>query len=321
MSRPLRIEWEGGFYHITARGNEKRPIFRIEGDFLRFIDRIERMYERYGVVIHAYVLMTNHYHLLLETPRGNLSTALHDLNTAYTNYFNRRHDRVGHLFQGRYRSIVVEKDAYLLELSRYIHLNPVRAGIVKKPDAYRWSSYPSYLSSGSFPEWLRREDVLEQMDTNPVKGRRKYRKFVEEGLRREIRDPLTAVMGWIALGGETFWEEVKNRVQGLQGQDEVPVLREIRRKTEAGEIVEKVASFYGIPADRITRLEHPLHHGTQVAMYLTRKKTDLSLNEIAAIFGKRHYTAVSAAFRRVEAKRERDRGFDRELGKIERELS
>ncbi len=321
MSRPLRIEWEGGFYHITARGNEKRPIFRIERDFLRFVDRFERMYGRYGVVIHAYVLMTNHYHLLLETPRGNLSPALHDLNTAYTNYFNRRHDRVGHLFQGRYRSIVVEKDSYLLELSRYIHLNPVRAGMVKKPEAYRWSSYPSYLSSGSCPEWLRREDVLEQVDTNPVKGRRKYRQFVEEGLRREIGDPLKAVMGGIALGGETFWEEVKNRVQGLQGQNEVPVLREIRRKTEAGEIVEKVALFYGITADRITRLEHPLHRGTQVAMYLARKKTDLSLNEIAAIFGKRHYTAVSAAFRRVEAKRERDRGFDRELGKIERGLS
>ena len=321
MSRPLRIEWEGGFYHITARGNEKRPIFRIERDFLRFVGRFERIYERYGVLIHAYVLMTNHYHLLLETPRENLSTALHDLNTAYTNYFNRRHDRVGHLFQGRYRSIVVEKDSYLLELSRYIHLNPVRAGMVKRPEAYRWSSYPCYLSSEFCPEWLRREEILGQMDKSPVKGRRKYRQFVEEGLNREIRDPLRAVMGGIALGGETFWEEVRERVQGLQGGSEVPALREIHRKTEAGVIVEKVASFYGVPADRITRLEHPLHRGTQVAMYLARKKTDLSLNEIAEIFGKRHYTAVSVAFRRVEAKRQRDQGFDREMSKIERKLS
>ncbi len=320
MSRPLRIEWEGGFYHITARGNEKRPIFRIERDFLRFVGRFERIYERYGVVIHAYVLMTNHYHLLVETPRANLSNALHDLNTAYTNYFNRRHDRVGHLFQGRYRSIVVEKDPYLLELSRYIHLNPVRAGMVKRPEAYRWSSYPSYLSLGSCPEWLRREDILGQMDKSPMKGRRKYRQFVEEGLRGEIRDPLEAVMGGIALGDETFWEEVRDRVQGFQGRNEIPALRGIHRKTQAGVIVEKVASFYGVRPDRITGLEHPLHRGTQVAMYLARKKTDLSLNEIAAIFGKRHYTAVSAAFRRVEAKRQRDQGFDRELGKIEREI-
>lgn len=321
MSRPLRIEWEGGLYHITARGNEKRPIFRIEKDFLRLVSRFERIYERYGVVIHAYVLMTNHYHLLLETPRANLSTALHDLNTAYTNYFNRRHDRVGHLFQGRYRSIVVEKDPYLLELSRYIHLNPVRAGMVKRPEAYRWSSYPSYLSSGSCPEWLRREDILGQMDKSPVKRRHKYRQFVEAGLRGEVRDPLEGVRGGIVLGGETFWEEVRERVQGLQGGNEFPALREIHRKADAGAIVEKVASFYGVPADRITRLEHPHHRGNQVAMYLTRKKTDLSLNEIAEIFGKRHYTAVSVAFRRVEAKRQRDPGFDREVNKIEKESS
>ncbi len=321
MSRPLRVEWEGGFYHITARGNEKRPIFLIEQDYLRFVSRFEPIYERYGVVIHSYVLMTNHYHVLVETPRANLSAALHDLNTAYTNYFNRRHDRVGHLFQGRYRSIVVEKDPYLLELSRYIHLNPVRAGMVKRPEAYRWSSYPSYLSSGSCPGWLRREDILGQMDKSLGKGRRKYREFVEEGLKGEVRDPLEAVTGGIVLGGETFWVGVKNRVEGLQGRNEVPVLKEIHRKTEAGVIVEKVASFYGVPADRITRLAHPLHRGTQVAMYLVRKKTDLSLNEIGAIFGKRHYTAVSVAFRRVEGKRQRDRGFDRELSKIEKELS
>ena len=141
------------------------------------------------------------------------------------------------------------------------------------------------------------------------------------GIEERDRGSLEGSNGGIALGGETFWEEVRNRVEGLQGGNEVPALREIHRKTEAGVIVEKVASFYGVAADRITRLKHPLHRGTQVAMYLTRKKTDLSLNEIGAIFGKRHYTAVSVAFRRVEAKRQQDQGFDRELGKIERELS
>jgi hypothetical protein len=159
------------------------------------------------------------------------------------------------------------------------------------------------------------------MDKSPVKGRRKYRRFVGEGLRREIRDPLRAVMAGIALGGEVFREEVMNRVQGLQGWNEVPAFRALHRRAEAGVIVEKVASFYGVSPDRITRLEYPVHHGTQVAMYLARKKTDLSLNEIAAIFGKRHYTAVSVAFRRVQAKRQRDQGFDLELGRIERELS
>jgi len=193
--------------------------------------------------------------------------------------------------------------------------------MVERPEAYRWSSYPSYLSSGSCPEWLRREDVLGQMDNSPVKGRRKYRQFVEEGLKRALRDPLKGVIAGIALGGETFWEEVRDRVQGLEGGDEVPTIRKVHRKTDVRVIMEKVASYYGIAVDRITQLEHPPHRGSQVAMYLARKKTDLSLNEIAAVFGNRHYTAVSVAFRRVEARRQRDRGFDRELDKIERQLS
>ncbi len=321
MSRPLRIEVEGAFYHITARGNEKRPIFLVERDFTRFLGRLERMYEHYGVLIHSYVLMANHYHLLLETPRGNLSAALHDLNTAYTNYFNRRHDRVGHLFQGRYRGILVDKDNYLLELSRYIHLNPVRARMVRRPEAYRWSSYGSYLSPRSTPEWLRREDVLGQMDNNLSKGRRKYRQFVEEGLRSEIRDPLKEVIAGIALGGERFCEGVRKRVEELKGGSEFSGLREVHRKTDVQVIVEKVASFYGVSEERIAQRGHPPHPGSQVALYLARKKTDLSLNEIAGFFGGRHYTAVSAAFRRMEAKRQKNPRLDRELSKIEREIS
>ncbi|NTV27845.1 MAG: hypothetical protein HGA93_04090 [Methanothrix sp.] len=306
---------------MLSRGNQRQAIFTDDEDRLMFLERLSEVADRFEVQFYAYVLMDNHYHLLLRTRRANLSKAMQWLGVAYTSRFNLKNQCSGHLFQGRYRSIVLEKDPYLLELSRYIHLNPVRAGMVKRPEAYRWSSYPSYLSSEPCPEWLRREDILGQMDKNPVKGRRKYRQFVEEGLVREIRDPLKAVMGGIALGSETFWEEIRDRVQGLRGGGEVPALREIHRKTEAGLIVEKIASFYGVSAETITRLEHPIHPGTQVAMYLTRKKTDLSLHEIAAIFGERHYTAVSAAFRRVEGKREREQGFDRELKKIEEEFS
>jgi REP element-mobilizing transposase RayT len=321
MSRPLRIEFEGAFYHITARGNERGRIFLIERDFTRFLDRLEQVYERYGVVIHAYVLMSNHYHLLLETPRGNVTAALHDLNTAYTNYFNRRHDRVGHLFQGRYRAILVDKDNYLLELSRYIHLNPVRAGMVRRPEAYRWSSYSSYLYSGSSPQWLRREDVLGRMDKNLRRGRLKYRQFVEEGLVREVQDPLDEVIGGIALGGERFWESLRKRLEKMKGESEVPGLRQIRRKTDVGRIVEEVAAFYGILEEKIIQRGYPPHPGSQVAIYLARKKTDLSLNEIGNFFGGRHYTAVSAAFRRVEARRQQDPKVDRELNKIEGKLA
>lgn len=321
MARPLRVEYEGAFYHITARGNERRAIFLTDEDFSRFLKVLERTHERYGILVHAYVLMTNHYHLLMETPRGNLVATLHDLNTAYTNYFNRTHDRVGHLFQGRYRSILVEKDAYLLELSRYIHLNPIRAGLVRRPESYRWSSYLSYVSLRSSPGWLCTREVLGEMGQNKARARRKYRQFVEEGLNGKEGNPFERLIAGIALGGEGFWEEVKARVHKLERASEVPTLKEVHRKTDVKAIVEKVASFYEVSTETVSQKKRSLHVGSQVAMYLARKKTDLSLNEIGAFFGGRHYTAVSVAFRRVEQRLQRDTKFDQELAKIEKQIT
>ena len=139
MARPLRICYPGAFYHITARGNERKAIFKSNQDRVKFLSYLETAYKRYGALIHGYCLMDNHYHLLLETPGENLSQVMHHINGAYTTYYNVKRKRSGHLFQGRYKAIVVEKDAYCQELSRYIHLNPVRAGIVKSVDEYPWS--------------------------------------------------------------------------------------------------------------------------------------------------------------------------------------
>src|SRR5664279_2859353 len=140
MARPLRIEYPGAFYHVTSRGNEQKDIFRSRKDREKFLGYLESAKERYGAVIHAFCLMNNHYHLLLETPSGNLSQIMRHINGAYTTYFNVKRKRAGHLFQGRYKAILVEADEYAKELSRYIHLNPVRVGIVANPEEYRWSS-------------------------------------------------------------------------------------------------------------------------------------------------------------------------------------
>ena len=156
MARPLRIEYPNAFYHITSRGNERRAIFGSTGDYARFLGYLQSATERYGARIHCFCLMPNHYHLLLETPRANLRRILHHLNTGYTNYFNTKTERVGHLFQGRYRAVLVEKDAYALELSRYIHLNPVRANLVKEPSQYSWSSYSPYVEKEKRWGWLER---------------------------------------------------------------------------------------------------------------------------------------------------------------------
>ena len=145
MGRPLRIEYPGAFYHVTARGNEQREIYKSIADQKRFLGYLASATERYGAAVHVWCLRTNHYHLLMETPEGNLSRIMRHINGAYTNYFNTKRRRAGHLFQGRYKAILVDRDAFALGLSRYIHFNPVRAGMSQRPEGYDWSSYRNYM--------------------------------------------------------------------------------------------------------------------------------------------------------------------------------
>jgi putative transposase len=154
MARPLRILYPGAVYHITSRGNERKAVFKSIRDREKFLEYLESAVEKYQALIHAYCLMDNHYHLLLETPSGNLPRIMRHINGAYTTYFNVKRDRSGHLFQGRYKAILVEKDEYAKELSRYIHLNPVRGKMVESPEEYVWSSYQSYIGIQKTPKWL-----------------------------------------------------------------------------------------------------------------------------------------------------------------------
>lgn len=160
MSRPLRIIYPGAFYHVTSRGNEQKDIFKNRRDREKFLEYLASATERNGVVIHAYCLMSNHFHLFLETPAGNLSQIMRHIIGAYTTYFNIKRKRSGHLFQGRYKAILVEADEYAAELTRYIHLNPVKAGIAVKPGEYQWSSYQSYTGEALTPEWLKTGFIL-----------------------------------------------------------------------------------------------------------------------------------------------------------------
>ncbi len=160
MARPLRIEYPGAFYHVTARGNERKDIFLDDSDREKLLSYLETAFPRYKAAIHVYCLMSNHYHLLIETPEGNLSQIMRHINGAYTTYVNSKRQRTGHLFQGRYKAILVEADEYAGELSRYMHLNPVRAGIVTKPEDYDWSSYRYYLGKDKSPKWLTKKFIL-----------------------------------------------------------------------------------------------------------------------------------------------------------------
>ena len=194
MARPLRIEYPGAFYHVTSRGNEQKDVFKSQKDREKFLSYVESAVVRYGAVVHTWCLMSNHYHLLLETPSGNLSQIMRHINGAYTTYFNVKRKRAGHLFQGRYKAILVEADAYALELSRYMHLNPVRAGMVAKPEHYQWSSYRSYIGHSPTPEWLKTDFILGYFGRKAPDAKNSYRRFVEDLLDSEYESPLQATV-------------------------------------------------------------------------------------------------------------------------------
>lgn len=208
MARPLRIEYEGAYYHIFSRGNKKQPIFNTDRDRHTFLKTLTRMSERFSVSIYAYVLMHNHYHLLLRTNQANLSKAMHWLGTTYTIIFNFTNSQAGHLFQGRFKSIIVENDAYLLQLSYYIHRNPLRAGIAKRLIDYPWSSYPIYAYNRQSPSWLETNLILSQFE--PVDDVHKaYRERVQKYADEE-KNILEEIKHGVVFGSRAFVDRIKN---------------------------------------------------------------------------------------------------------------
>jgi putative transposase len=242
VARPLRIQYSGAFYHVTSRGNERKAIFRNDRDREKFVSYLQSAHERYGGIIHVYCLMDNHYHLLLETPRGNLSEILHHINGAYTTYFNIKRQRSGHLLQGRYRAILVEKDAYCQELSRYIHLNPLRGGIVKALTGYPWSSYPYYIGLKKKPFWLETGYILAYFGQEGLRAQKKYKAYVEETIGVELKDPLAAVFASTFLGSQEFIKQVRQRAKILEEADtrNIPVLKALVERPSLEEIKKRV---------------------------------------------------------------------------------
>lgn len=201
MARPLRIEYPGAIYHITTRGNRRAQVFLDEDDRRLFFVVLDEAVRRYNFLCHAYCLMGNHYHLILETPEGNLSKVMRHLNGVYTQLFNYKHGKVGHLYQGRYKGILIERGEHLLEACRYVVLNPVRAGLCSTPDAWPWSSYKATAGFAEAEPFLRIGWIQEQFDADPVIGARKYAEFVMDGREANLWDNLVS---GIALGSPEF---------------------------------------------------------------------------------------------------------------------
>lgn len=226
MARPLRLEFRGALYHVTSRGDGQEAIYQNDADRGLCLEVLANTVERYNWTVHAWCLMGNHYHLLIETPDSNLALGMRHFNGVYTQRFNRRHGRVGHVFQGRYKAILVQKDSYLLELARYIVLNPVRAGMVRRPQDWPWSSYRATAGLTAAPAWLQTEWVLSAFGQRRSGAQTRYRAFVAEGKTQP--SPWGQLKNQIYLGSEAFVGKMQSHLAPDKDLSEVPTAQRRR---------------------------------------------------------------------------------------------
>jgi len=220
MARPLRIEFPGALYHVTSRGNARQSIFPTDGDRQVFLSVLAAVVERFHWLCHGYCLMDNHYHLVIETPRSNLALGMRQLNGVYTQWFNKIHQSTGHLLQGRYKAIVIEKDAYLLEVSRYVVLNPVRAGAVERPEDWEWSNYRAMAGGVAAPRFLTVDWILSQFGDERDAAKRQYTRFIRTGIGdATVWDNLH---GGVILGKERFLGTLRQFLKKRESAEEVP---------------------------------------------------------------------------------------------------
>lgn len=280
MARPLRIEFAGALYHVTARGNARGDIYLSDSDRQIFLDVLGQVCERFNWQCHAYCLMSNHYHLLLETPDANLSAGMRQLNGVYTQTFNRNHTRVGHVFQGRYKAILVEKERYLLELSRYIVLNPVRAHMVGSAADWPWSSYRAMVAEQQAPAWLTTRWILSQFADVAREAMVKYQQFVADGLDQP--SPWTSLKSQIYLGSENFVQNLQKNLDSSGDLRQIPLAQ--RRPPAA-----TVAHYLEQAGDR------------DRAICLAYASGGYSMQALADYFGL-HYSRVSRIVNKAKGK-------------------
>jgi len=345
MARPLRIERVGGRFHATARGNGRKPIFRDDTDHFHFLELLSQMPERFGVCLHAYALMENHFHLLIETPEANLSCSMQWLGVSYSMWFNKRHRRAGHLFQGRFKACIVEDDHGWQEVARYVHLNPVRlgrlglgkpqqrasrAGLVSRPDAevvakrlrvlreYRWSSYRGYAGYGAPLAWVCTEPLSRLCGGRTASERRAaIRQYTEQPVRQgSLECPWDRLVAGLVLGTESFAQSLK---KGLRIKErEQRQARKLARPVGWPEIISVLEQARG---ERWA--EFSVRYGDwgrDAALWFGRRQGRLPLGRLGELAGGMDYAAVSVAVRRFGQRIASDGKLRHQLDEIERQL-
>jgi len=303
MARQLRVEFENAFYHITSRGNLRDKIFYDAADRERFLKILSRTKERYGFLLHAYALMDNHYHLLMETPKANLSQIMQNINTSYTVYVNRKYQRSGHLLQGRFKGIIVDKDRYLIVLSRYIHLNPVRVKLVKRPMDYPWTSYRAFIDPKAENSLVDTGDTLSYFSRFRKRAVRAYREFVEAADGKE-ENPFAKMEAGILLGGGAFKAKVLRRIGRMRVDEEITQARKLRRRISVDDVIKACQLFYGRNRNALVERIRG-NEGRQVTIYLAKILSGETGKEIGRHFGIKG-PAVSDVIKRIEGSLEKE---------------
>lgn len=320
MARPLRIEFPNAVYHVTSRGLGRRPIVRDDADRERWTDLLDTVATRCGWRVLAWALMNNQFHLFVRTPKANLSAGMHDLNSGYATGFTRRHRRDGPLFRDRFKAILVEAGQLQWELTRFVHLSPVRARLARHPEAYPWSSCRCYFRASLAPAWLAWEEVLAQLGRTLRTARRRYRAYLEDGLATPPRSPLKDAVASVVLGSPRFVERVRHWAAGRLADRDLPAARALRPTVSLAHIERVVCETYAVPRATLRARGRHGNEPRQVAIYLSRRLTTLPLARLGRHFGGVGPAAVSNTARGVADRAQHGTRLERRLRRLQQRL-
>ena len=316
MSRPLRIDYPNAWHHVMNRARRGQDLFVDKADYQQFIDLLQEITDLFNINVAAYCLMPTHYHLMLQTPDANLSRCMRHLNGIYTQRYNFSHSCDGTLFRGRYKSILVDADNYVLQLVRYIHRNPLKAGLVKRLDQYVWSSHKGYLSKAKKWNWIYKHFVLDMLTTQINSQIQIYKQFMAQEQDENLVRVLDGKNPPSMLGSDKFISWIKDLFFKKKKDKEVPASKELAPDLDT--IISEVSRYYKVRLSKLKAVRRGMENEPRdVAIYLIRSMRSEPLMRVGANFGLNQYSSVSSAVTRVKAKLQKDRKFKDRLEHIE----
>ena len=319
MARPLRLEFENAWYHVMNRGAGRQDIFKTDKHRRKFLEIVAQAVKLFGVEIHAYCLMNNHYHLLIKTPRGNLSRIMRHINGVYTQYYNLDEMTDGQLFRGRYKAIIVDGDSYLLQVSRYIHLNPSVAKMVKRAEKYRWSSYLDYLQPKNKASWLSVEEILTMVSSK--KSSESYRFFIEQGLDNETKDFYNRANTPIILGKSGIKEKLLKRLSEVKIRSSLSDYKRTRELPSLAKIALVCANYFNIKEEDLYRaMRGKMNEPRKIAIYGSRVWASEKLSNIAELYHCRNHSSISNTVKQIDERMKKNRKLEKVISEIRRDL-